>query len=142
MRPRPDQDEAGAVLVFVVIWTLTVLVATGLLHEGGLILAAQRRAFAVAELAAQAGGQALDRDSLRSAEDSVRIDPVGAIEEAHAYLGDAGYRGTVTANEDSVTVRVRITQPVALLRLVGIGPSELVGVGTSRALRGTTREGD
>ena len=140
MNPQPD--EAGGVLVFVVIWTFTVLVATGLLYEGGLVLAAQRRAFAVAELAAQAGGQALDRNSLRSSEDPVRIDPVRATEEAQAYLGDAGYRGTVTANQDSVTVRVRITQPVALLRLVGVGPSELVGVGKSRALRGTTREGD
>lgn len=140
MKPRPD--EAGGVLVFVVIWTFTVLVATGLLYEGGLVLAAQRRAFAVAELAAQAGGQALDRNSLRTTEDPVRIDPVGATEEAQAYLADAGYKGTVTANENSVTVRVRITQPVALLRLVGLGPSELVGVGKSRALRGTTREGD
>lgn len=139
---KPRGEETGAVLVFVVIWTLTVLIATGLLYEGGLILAAQRRAFAVAELAAQAGGQALDRDSLRSNEGPVRIDPTSATEEAQAYLADAGYRGSVMATEESVTVRVQITQPVALLRLVRLGPPELVGVGTSKAVQGTTREGD
>ncbi|MBW3613691.1 MAG: hypothetical protein KY439_00050 [Actinobacteria bacterium] len=135
-------DEAGAVLVFVTIWTLTLLVATGLLYEGGLILAAQRRAFAVAELAAQAGGQALDPASLRAADGAVLLDPDRASQEVQAYLDDAGYEGTVTATEELVTVRVRVAQPVGLLGLVGLGPVEVVGVGTSRPVSGTTREGD
>jgi hypothetical protein len=137
-----EQSERGSVVVFVVVWTMTVLVGAGLLYDGGLILAAQRRAFDVAESAARAGAQEVIPESLRATEGQVQLDPEKVEARVAQYLATTGYRGTASVQGGVVTVRVRIVQPVSLLSLVNFGPAEVVGTGSSRPVPGITRGGD
>lgn len=134
------RDEGGSVVVFVTIWTTVVLIGAGLLYDGGLILAAHRRAFDIAESAARAGAQQLDPQALQAGVGPGRLDPATARARAEDFLTAAGATGTAAADGDGVRVQVRIRQPVTLLGLVRIGPQEVVGTGFSRVLRGTAVE--
>lgn len=133
-------SERGSVTVLVAVLTMALLLVGGLVVDGGFTLAAQRRAFNEAEAAARAGAQAVDLDALR-ATGLVQLDPAAAAALADSYLADAGRRGTVQVEGDTVRVSVSFRQPMVILGAVGVGPLEIKGDGEARAVRGVV-EGD
>lgn len=133
--------ERGAVTVFVVILTMTLLLVGGLVLDGGYTLAAQRRAFNAADAAARAGAQAVDLDALR-ATGAVQLDAAAASALAESYLADTGYRGAVLVDGDTVRVTVSFQQPMVILSVVGVGPLEIKGEGEARAVRGVVAGDD
>ena len=133
-------EERGAVTVFVVVFTTTLLLVAGLVIDGGYVLAARREAINEAEAAARAGAQAIRTDVLR-ADGPVTIDPAGAQREALAYLGDSGHEATVQVFGDTVRVEVSFSKPLAILGLAGLGHVTVRGTGEAQGVRGLAQEG-
>ena len=135
-RRRRSGCESGQVTAFVIIMTLALLLAAGLVYDGGLILAAKRQAINEAEAAARAGTQALDIDAYR-ASGTVHLEPDQAIALASRYLAETGHPNTVTLlGDDQVEVSVEISQPVTLLGLGGLGTQTVTGHATAHAVAG------
>jgi hypothetical protein len=109
---------------------LALLLFAGLVIDGGLTLAAKRRAINEAEAAARAGAQAIAIPTFRTS-GKVTLDPVGARAAAHAYLAAAGHTGTFRVTGDHVTVTVQITQHLQILGLAGLGHLTVTGQGTA-----------
>lgn len=129
--------ERGTVTAFVTVATVAMLMATGLVLDGGRILAAHREADDQASSAARAGAQAVDIDALRVR--STRVDARAAVAAARAYLGRHGYSGTARVRGDRVEVRVTLRQATPLLSLVGMRTVTVTGNGEARIVRGVTR---
>lgn len=129
------RDERGQVTAFVAGVMLALFVMGGLVIDGGYALAARRRAINEANEAARAGAQAVDLAEYRST-GAFDLDPAAAVAAVHAYLAPTGHEATVKVVGDRVQVRVAISQPMALLRVIGIGELVVSGVGEARSVRG------
>ncbi|MHB1927841.1 MAG: hypothetical protein ACYCUG_00120 [Acidimicrobiales bacterium] len=139
-RPRRDDDEAGQVTAFVVIFLAALFAFAGLVLDGGLTLAAQTHAIDEAQAAARAGAQALDTTTYR-ATGTVVLDPAAAVTAADAYLAAAGDTSEVSVTGDQVSVTVHLTQRMQLLDLVGINQLTVSGTGVARLERGVGSAG-
>jgi Putative Flp pilus-assembly TadE/G-like len=108
--------DRGSISVFVVGLAMSFMVVAGLAVDGGRIVSARVSAADHAENAARVGAQqvTLIRLGWRV------LDPARARQASMDYLAFHGVSGTVDVGINSVTVRVVITQPTTLLRLVGI----------------------
>ena len=122
-RPGPDRararDQRGSISMFVVIFTISVLMLAGLVYDGGLAIAARQRAADIAEEAARAGANAVDIDALRAGE-PLRLNEAEACANAADLVhrdGDGSLRGCFVdlADPSVLHVRVHVTvQPVLL----------------------------
>jgi len=119
MNSRQRTDDHGAITVFVVVIAASLLLAFGLVVDGGLKLAAVERADSIAEQAARAGAQAIDTSTLR-ATGQAHIDSAAAVTAARAYLASVGVVGQVVVNPSMVTVDVTIRRSTKVLDLIGI----------------------
>ena len=122
---------------FVAVVAVALLMASGLVLDGGRLLAARREAADAASAAARAGAQAVDVAALRSAR-STQVEPVPATIAARRFLASRALQGDVRASEDRVHVRVEIRRSTTLLGLVGIGSVTVSGEGSARIVRGVT----
>ena len=134
---RAPSDERGAVTVFVLVLSVALILAGGLVIDGGAILAARRQAIAAADSAARAGAQALDAHALNTT-GTTQLDPASAIAAAQTALGAGGYHGSVSIQGTRVSVTVHINQPLYVLGLAGLGSKTVTGHSTARAVRGVT----
>lgn len=128
-------DERGQVTAFVVGIVVALLVLAGLVIDGGYALAARRRAIDEANGAARAGAQALATSQYR-ATGAYRLDPAAATAAARAYLASTGHDGSVRVAGDRIDVSVNVSQPMALLRIVGVDRLGVTGRGQARSVRG------
>ena len=138
-RRRRDDNDRGSITAYLLITTVAIFAFAGLVLDGGAALAAHGRAADVAQQAARAGADALDETSLRSVTSAgLTANPAAARTAAGRVLAAAGVTGDVAVNGSSVTVTARVTQPAAILSIVGI--SEVGGTATATAvpLHGTT----
>lgn len=113
------RGERGSISMFVVIFTIAVLLLAGLVYDGGLAIAARQRAADIAEEAARAGANAVDTDALREGA-PLQLDPNQACANASELVrrdGDGSMTGCdVDLVDPSVLhVQVHVTvQPVLL----------------------------
>jgi Flp pilus assembly protein TadG len=128
-------DERGQVTAFVASVMVALLVLAGLTVDGGYALAARRRAVDEANGAARAGAQALALADYR-ATGTYRLNPAAATAAARAYLAPTGHDATVTVAGDRIRVEVRFSQPMVLLRIVGVDRLAVSGKGEARSVRG------
>lgn len=133
------RDERGQVTAFVVVFAAAMLLFAGLVIDGGLVLAAQRRATNEAEAAARAGARAVDIPAYRASGDFV-LDPQQAASASQAYLAQTGHHGEVAVAGDRVVVTVSFRQPMQVLGIGGLGSVTVTGRGEARAARGVDRE--
>jgi hypothetical protein len=131
------RDENGQVTAFVVVIATAVLMFAGLLLDGGQALAAKVRAIGEAQEAARAGAQAIDLAAYR-ATGTLTLTPDHAVTLAQRYLAATGHTGTVRVTGNAVIVTVTLTQPTALLRLVGVGSLTVTSTGSAQPQRGIT----
>jgi Flp pilus assembly protein TadG len=108
------RGERGATTVLIAALGLALIMATGLVVDGGRKLGALSEARDAADNAARAGAQMIDTDSYRSSGEPV-LDPAAATTRANTYLTAHGYTGTVAVNGPTVTVTVTITVPTRFL---------------------------
>jgi Flp pilus assembly protein TadG len=113
MTPRRS-DDRGAVSTFLAVIFLALLMAAGLVVDGGRKIVALREASHLADNAARAGAQAIDIDTLR-ATGHLTIDPGAASVRALDYLAATGHQGDVSVSGDTVAVTVTVTVDPALL---------------------------
>jgi len=125
------------VTAFVTVTTVAMLMAAGLVFDGGALLATRRQAIDQATAAARAGAQAVDADALRRRER--QINPNAAVAAALAHLRRTGSAGSVVVEGDRVRVIVTTTRSLTLLRLVGLHEATVTGTGEARIVRGVTQ---
>lgn len=106
----------GSVSALVAVVALGLVMIAGLAYDGGQIVAAQGTARDIAANAARAGAQEVDLDELR-ATGIAQLDPEAAAAAAATYLADTGHEGTVDVAGPTVTVTVRVIQPMTILPL-------------------------
>ena len=123
--------DDGSITLFVIVIVAGLLIALGLVVDGGRQLAEQRRADMIADETARAGAQALDSTLLRTT-GVARLDPTAAQAAAQHYLADAGVVGTVDVTSTAITVYVTITHPTSVLGLIGL--SHMTVHATGRAV--------
>ena len=115
---RRVRGDEGVVTAFVVIFAVALIFVSGLVLDGGRILASKREANNLAESAARAGAQAISDDAVRSGS-AVILDGPAAETAACAFLGRAGQPcggGTfVRTDGNEVTVTVRSSVSLLLL---------------------------
>lgn len=129
------RDEDGMVTAFVTIFVVALIFVTGLVLDGGYVLAARREAANVAGQAARAGAQQLDVGRLRS-EDVDALDVAAAQGAAHDFLRRVGHDGVVVADEERVTVTVEIERPLLILGIGGLTSVTVSGTGEARGVQG------
>lgn len=110
------QRDRGAVTAFAVIAVIGLLMAAGLVLDGGRLLAARRDAIDVGRGAARAGAQAVI-PAVPGTGGTAQVDPARAQALAQAYLARAGYQGDVTVTGDTVTVTVHTRVSMVVLPL-------------------------
>jgi Flp pilus assembly protein TadG len=138
-RPLPDR-EAGAVTVTVAVLAVALMMVVGMVFEGGVAIAAKRRAMNVAEQAARAGAAQLDIAAVRSDNQFV-LDPAAATAAANAYLATAGYGGSVSVDGVTVTVTgVPWSSPASLLSVIGVSFGGTTPAARARNLHGIVVE--
>ena len=109
-------DDRGSVAPFIAVVSLALLMVAGMAYDGGQIISAQARARDLAGNAARAGAQEIDLTRLRS---SGRAQLRGdlATAAAQSYLDEAGAAGEVLVDAETITVTVRVRQPMRILPL-------------------------
>jgi hypothetical protein len=136
---RQVDPESGVVTAFVVVLTMALLLATGLVFDGGRTIVAKRHAINIAEQAARAGAQALDIASIRSG-GPYRLDPRQARRDALAYLASSGETGTVSVRRDVTGDLVSVVVPFSvrssLLTLAGLPVLRGTGQASARNCQG------
>ena len=142
MMQRAARDEAGQVTAFVVIFMVALIFVAGLVIDGGLTLAAKRRAINEAQAAARAGAQVIDTDAYRAGRTSALKTDGSAEQAALAYLSKAhpGAVATAHASGDTVTVDEHFNQPLNILGVAGMASVTVDGHGSARTAHGVTRE--
>lgn len=121
VRRPAERDEVGGASVLVVLLAVGLMVAAGLVIDGGYALAERRQAMNQAEQAARVASDQLSEAGLRSGVTSVRASE--ARSAAQSYLASAGANGNVAINSAGrVTVTVRSDYRPAVLSMVGVPP--------------------
>lgn len=133
----PANRETGRVSVFLAIALAGVLILIGMVDDGGGRLRARQRADNIAAEAARAAGQAINGPSAIEGGEKL-LDPAEAVRAARAYLAAAHVTGTATVGRDlkSVQVDVQITEPTAMLSLIGISSYQVTGHATAILVTG------
>lgn len=110
----PQNSDRGAVSTFLAVIFLALLMAAGLVVDGGRKIIALRDASHLADNAARAGAQAIDLDTLRSSGE-LSVDPAAATNLAVDYLAATGRQGEVHVAGGTVSVTVSLTVDPVLL---------------------------
>ncbi|SRR6266700_5884977 len=134
----PAQADSGQITAFVVVMMAALILATGLVLDGGLTLGARERALGEAQEAARAGAQAINLAVYRQ-HGTVVLDPAQAITDARAYLAGTGNSGTVQVRGDVVTVTVTIVQPMQILDAAGLSAITVRATASAIPERGTSQ---
>ena len=137
---HPRWGDRGQVTAFVVVISTALILATGLVTDGGSALGARLHAADLAQEAARAGAQELDLGPYR-ADGRLLVNPERARTAALHYLTRAGWTGTAAVHTAgaTITVTVRGRQPTTVLRLTGLTGITITGTATATAVRGPTR---
>lgn len=125
-----SRDDLGSISLTLVVIVTALLVAVGLVVDGGAKLLAVQQATAAAGEAARAAAQQVNVGQVQTA-GSARLNAVAARRAAEDALATAGVEGTVTVTAGRVSVTATLTRPTVFLSLVGVG--SLSGTGAATA---------
>jgi Flp pilus assembly protein TadG len=123
------RGERGSVSLLVVVMVPALLMAAGLVLDGGRQLQARREASAAAASAARAAAQMSDQEAYGPG-----LDPALAARRAQVHLTALGHVGTVDVTPAAVTVTVTATVDNLILP----GSRTVSSASTSAPLDGVT----
>ena len=129
-----EQADRGQATGMVVILVPTLVLAAGLVVDGGSALAAHVRVTHTADEAARAGAQQLDLAVYRST-GKVVLAPAAAHAAALEYLRGAGVTGQAAVAGNQVRVHATAHVATRLLGLAGISTLTVRASGTARPAR-------
>lgn len=130
------RDDRGSATVFLLGFATVMMVAAGLVIDGGLALNGRERITDDAEQAARYGANALDETALRSSQGLV-VNSAAATDRATGFMANRGYRDIdVQVDGNQVTVSAAGSVDTVLLNLVGIGSFTVRGEATAVAVDG------
>ena len=140
MPPCHSSDgDQGSVTPFTLLTALALMLAVGLVVDGGQKLQALQRADTTAEEAARAAGQAIQpAPSIRG--QAPQVDAAAATAAAQAHLSAAGVSGTVAIDGPVITVTTTATEPTVFLAAIGITALTADGTARARLVRGVSEE--
>lgn len=139
MTPTRGSEERGSATVFVMLFTVALLVAAGLVIDGGHAMAERRKLSNQAQQAARVGADALDEADLRDG-GTPDVDPVRARAAATAYLSEVGATGaTVSVRGGEVTVTLEGRAKTSILSVAGIDDIPVAGSGTAESIDEDTK---
>jgi Flp pilus assembly protein TadG len=142
VRHRSPLADGGSITLFAVVLFLAILVAVGLVADGGAKLRAARQASDTAEEAARAGAGLINRDRAYSRGGTFLIDQTAALQAARTYLTTHGVKGTVTpVGTEKMRVTVTISRPAPLLSLIGISTVSATKTATADLVQGISTPG-
>lgn len=134
----PAGDQGSATL-FSIVAAVGLLLAVGLVVDGGTKLRALQRADAAAEEAARAAGQAIvPAPSVRGLPPV--IDTADAVAAAQAHLSAAGVTGSIEVRGTVIDVTTSATEPTVFLAAIGITSVTATGGAQARLVRGLDQE--
>jgi len=125
---RPD--ERGSISLTLVVMVTVLLVAVGLVVDGGAKLRAVQQATAVAGEAARAATQQVNVARVQTA-GTARLDAAATRRAARLTLDEAGVEGTVTVAAGQVSVVATVDRPTVFLSLLGV--DSVTGSGSATA---------
>lgn len=130
------RDDTGSITVISTVFAIALILVLGLVVDGGRALTALRRADNLAQQAARAGAQAIDRTQLGRTGQTC-LDPQQARRYALSYLAAVGItHATVTATSTSVHVRIPAVEHTLIVQAVGIRTLSVTGTGSAVPLTG------
>jgi Flp pilus assembly protein TadG len=130
-------DDQGIATVWMVVLVPVMLLAIGLVLDGGIAARDWNTAHNQAAAAARTGAQQINLDLYRRTS-RIQLDPAAARRAATAYLAAAGLTGTVTATPGEVTVTVTHITRTQLLALIGVRTLTEHADATATPLSGVT----
>lgn len=130
----PDRDR-GSATIWMIGTTVAAFMLIGLVLDGGVMLRARSDAFSLASAAARAGAQELDQ--VAAVEGIAMLDPVTAERAALDYLTARNATGTVSVNDNTVTVTVVTNASLQLLQVVGGNDVSFEATSTAQAVKVT-----
>lgn len=133
--------EEGSATAFLAVAVIALLIAAGLVVDGGAKVRAAQRADRIAGEAGRAAGQQIDV-ALAVGGGRPQVSPADAVEAARSYLRRAEVAGEVTVSPDrkQITIEVTTTIRTVFLGLAGLDELTAHGSATVELVRGI-REG-
>ena len=116
-----------------------LLIAVGLVVDGGQKLRSSQRADDAASEAARAAVLSIRPGSTVRGE-RPEVDQAAARQAAQAYLQRAGVAGSVTVGNGQVQVRTTSSFTPSFLSIIGVGVQTVTGQASARLVRGVEQE--
>lgn len=138
-RARPCHSQDGSVSLLLVVAVLAMLIAVGLVVDGGQKLRSTQRADDAAAEAARAAVLSVQPGSTVRGQ-RPQIDTAAAVRAAQDYLTAAGITGTVSVSNGRVQVSTSTSFTPAFLSLIGLGTQTVTGQAAARLARGVQQE--
>ena len=136
---RRSRGDDGSVSLMLAVMVLGVMIAVGLVVDGGQKLRATQRADDAAAEAARAAVQSVQPgNTVRGLRP--RIDTAAAVQAAQNYLATAGVAGSVRITGDRVQVTTSTGFTPTILSLIGLGSQTVTGAADARLARGVEQE--
>ena len=133
-----DGDSGYVLTLFLVAFTVTLLVVTALTVDGGRILSGRRAASTTAFAAARLGAQSYTVGE----SGGVVLDQALIVSRVDAYLTEKGFPDhSVTVVGDVVTVTIQHHVETVLLHLAGVRTKTVHAQGDARPISGITKAG-
>jgi Flp pilus assembly protein TadG len=139
-RHRVGGDRGSLTLMLTALF-VSLLALAGLVIDGGAKLDAAGTAASIAQEAARAGADQVNRPTAYSKGTFV-VSPAEAVAAASQYLASAGYQGTVqVTGPRAIRVTVTIVKPTKVLSLIGITTIKVTESATATLVTGVTGPG-
>ena len=134
VRARSHDRERGSFSLLLAVLGIALLVAIGLVVDGGRYVPADQLADNAASEAGRAAGQHITSPAVLGQQPEV--DTSRAVQAAHDYLAAAGVDGTVTVAGSKITITTTVQRRPVLLTVAGVSTITASGSATVRLVRG------
>ncbi|MFW6033601.1 MAG: pilus assembly protein TadG-related protein [bacterium] len=133
-RRRTQAREQGTISLMLAVLAVSLLVAIGLVVDGGRYITAAQLADNAAGEAGRAAGQHITSHAVTG--QAPQAHNARAGQAAQDYLAAAGVDGTVTVNGDEITITTTVQRTPVLLSIAGVSAITATGTATVRLTRG------
>ena len=138
-QPHRPYDQAGSVSLLLIVAVFGLLIAVGLVVDGGQKLRSTQLVEDAASEAARAAVLSV-RPGATIRGQRAKVDEVAARQAAERYLQRAGVAGSVSIGDGRVQVRTTSSFTPAFLSIIGLGAQTVTGQADARLARGVTQE--
>ena len=125
--------------LLLVVAVFGLLIAVGLVVDGGQKLRSTQRADDAASEAARAAVLSIEPGNTIRGEQP-KVNPAAARQAAQAYLQRAGVSGSVAVGDGRVQVRTTSSFTPSFLSIIGLGTQTVTGQASARLVRGVDQE--